>query len=316
MASDSLMTPLTSYPFRGIIRGAMIGEISALTCALCWASSSILLKSQTGKLDSLSINALCCAFASLFFWGVSALSGRLVQIAQLPLLSLLYLLSAVLVGISLGDTLFLKSLSLIGVSRALPIVSISPLFTTFLALAFLHEELTWTIIGGIGLTTVGVYVVASSQEGLSREGNPTPQPAQWLGLTLALLAAFCWSIGIVTLKPGLQGVNVFVANSVRMPFAALILTLLALRWGRIGRIGNHGWRSLTTIALAGLVGSGFGSALFLNAIQHAGAAKASSLSSIYPLLALPLSSIFLRERITPRIILGTVLSVGGIWLIL
>jgi drug/metabolite transporter (DMT)-like permease len=51
-------------------------------------------------------------------------------------------------------------------------------------------------------------------------------------------------------------------------------------------------------------------------VYYAGAAKASVINATSPLFGLPLSLVFLHERITRRIALGTALTVLGIWLVL
>jgi drug/metabolite transporter (DMT)-like permease len=55
--------------------------------------------------------------------------------------------------------------------------------------------------------------------------------------------------------------------------------------------------------------------LFVLAVQRAGAAKTAVLSSTAPLFALPLAALLLGERLTGRVILGTLLSIAGVWLV-
>jgi drug/metabolite transporter (DMT)-like permease len=69
------------------------------------------------------------------------------------------------------------------------------------------------------------------------------------------------------------------------------------------------------IAAAGLAGTAFGSLMYVYAVVTAGAARTAVLSATSPLLALPLSMVFLGERFTRRIGAGTVLCVAGIVLV-
>jgi drug/metabolite transporter (DMT)-like permease len=55
-----------------------------------------------------------------------------------------------------------------------------------------------------------------------------------------------------------------------------------------------------------------GGLLFLQALLYSGAAKATVLTSAAPLFGLPLSLVFLKERVTKRIAVGTVLIILGI----
>ncbi len=289
----------------------MTGELSALSAALCWAISTTLFKKEADKLGGLSLNALACIFASLFFPILSLSLGKFDLVVHISGLSLIYLLSSVLLGIGIGDTLFYNSLPLIGVSRALTISNIHPLFAAVLALILLHERPTWSIVGGIVLTVIGIGLVSSRPD-----EDPTSQ-INWLSLGLPLLAAIFWATSMTILRMGLQGVDNIAANTVRMPGAALVLTVLALRRGNVQQqIGNYGWRSLGTVALASLVGTCVGSLLFLSALQKIEVARAATLTSTSPLMALPLSALFLGEKIAVQTVFGTILSIAGIWLIL
>ena len=78
---------------------------------------------------------------------------------------------------------------------------------------------------------------------------------------------------------------------------------------------SYGRRSLATMTAAGVLGTGAGSLLWVVGVQHAGAARTAILSSTAPLFALPLAAVFLHERITRRVAVGTVLSIAGIWLV-
>jgi drug/metabolite transporter (DMT)-like permease len=288
----------------------MTGELSAIGAALCWTISSILFKNATDKFDTLSINAMNCIFASLVFPILSLTLGKFDLIAHIPGLSLVYLLSSVMLGIGIGDTLFLNSLARIGLSRALSISNVHPLFSCILALFLLHERLSWLVVGGIILTVTGIGLVSS------RPNEAPTSQASWLNLGLPLLAALCWAASMTILRIGIQEIDNIVANTVRMPGAALLLTVLALRRGNVRQIGRYGWRSLGTVILASLIGTCAGSLFFLSSLQQIEVAKAATLASTSPLLALPLSALFLGEKITVKTIFGTILSIAGIWLIL
>ena len=56
--------------------------------------------------------------------------------------------------------------------------------------------------------------------------------------------------------------------------------------------------------------------LFVTAISLAGAGKTASLSATSPLFAAPLAALFLKEPLTRRLILGTLVSAAGVWLLL
>jgi drug/metabolite transporter (DMT)-like permease len=73
---------------------------------------------------------------------------------------------------------------------------------------------------------------------------------------------------------------------------------------------------ISIIALAGLVGTALGSVLFIYAVEDIGAARTAFLTTSAPLFALPMGFLFLSERLTPRILMGTFATIAGIWLVL
>jgi drug/metabolite transporter (DMT)-like permease len=64
-----------------------------------------------------------------------------------------------------------------------------------------------------------------------------------------------------------------------------------------------------------LAGTGLGSLFFILAIQLAGAGRTAVLTSTAPLLALPFSMLWLRERPTRWTLAGTLLTTVGIGLV-
>jgi drug/metabolite transporter (DMT)-like permease len=107
--------------------------------------------------------------------------------------------------------------------------------------------------------------------------------------------------------------NAYAAHILRLGAAVLILA--AVNGRTLGRLGRYGARSLGMIALAGMVGIGGSGLLYLSAVKYAGAARTASLAGTMPLFAALLSWLVLRERITPRLIVGSAVTVAGIWLI-
>lgn len=75
-------------------------------------------------------------------------------------------------------------------------------------------------------------------------------------------------------------------------------------------------RTVAIVALAGLLGTGVGSVLFVYAVDEIGAAKTAFLTTSAPVFALPMGVLFLSEKITARVLLGTLVTIAGIWLVL
>jgi DME family drug/metabolite transporter len=293
------------------------GELYAILCALCWALSSTLLKSQTSRVDAISLAAwrtvpgLCIALGLLFY------NGRVNDVLHIPLRALLLLVGATSLGLGLGDLVYIRSMKLIGLSRAMPLSATYPFFTVVLAMLFLGEHLTWAMAGGALLITGGAYLLAFPQT--------PPRSSSFLGhgsverhvdrrgVTLALAAALCWACATVLTRLGLEEVDAVVANSVRLSVVVVGLFAVLLGRGEVGRIREHGLRALGIVLLAGMIGTGLGTYAFLTALELGGAAKTSILTSTTPLFGVPLS-LALGEKLTLRVLGGTTLAVVGVWL--
>jgi DME family drug/metabolite transporter len=124
-----------------------------------------------------------------------------------------------------------------------------------------------------------------------------------------------WAGGQVALKPATTGISSVVANSVRQPMGMLLLLGLNLTQGHLGELRNVDWKSWMVILVASFVGTGIATLLFIMAIQKSGAGRTAILTSTSPLLAIPFSMLWLRERPTRWTMLGTLLTVAGIGLV-
>jgi uncharacterized membrane protein len=124
-----------------------------------------------------------------------------------------------------------------------------------------------------------------------------------------------WAVGQVALKPATAGVHSVVANSVRQPLGMLMLLGLTLARGQWRELKKLDRRSWGIIVIASLVGTGLGTLFFIMAIQMTGAGRTAVLTSTAPLLAMPFSMLWLRERPTRWTIVGTLLTTAGIALV-
>lgn len=291
----------------------MTGEISALGCALCWAVSSALTKSVAGKFEPIRLNLLRCLAASVVLWSIIPFSSGTHALSQAPWVALLFLVLSALIGISVGDTIYIRGLKLINVSLAFPIAqSAMPLLTLCAAVLFLGEMITWGLALGTALVLVGIYLITGLGPGSRLPLTVPTGEKKGMGIGLILIASLLWAISISLLKIGLQEVSLILANGVRMPVASLALIILIRFQNSTHQPTRVHVRDVAEGAASGILSFGLGGLLFLQAILYIGVAKATVLTSSAPLFGLPLSLVFLKERVTVRIAAGTVLVVLGI----
>jgi len=295
------------------------GEAYAIASAFLWALSSTLVKSQTGKISIVLMGALRTVPALLIYWSLLVFTGRFGVLLELPLRSGAFLAGATVLGLVIGDLIYFESMKYIGLSRALPLSTTYPFFTIILALLFLDERITWSIVGGAGLIVGGALLLAFPR-GIRNAHQGTDAEAQQLnlrGVALALGAAVLWGTSTVLLRKGLEGVEVTVANTVRLSILAPVLWILAAWRKELRSLGRYargeGLKTLGVVALTGIIGMSLGTFAYLAAVQHAGAARTSVLTSAMPLFGVPFS-LLLGEKLTARTVMGTLLTIGGVWL--
>jgi drug/metabolite transporter (DMT)-like permease len=234
-------------------------------------------------------------------------------ISQARPTALIYLLLSALIGISAGDTIYIKGLKMINISVAFPLAqSTWPIFTLAAAVLLLGESITWSLVLGTALVIGGAYMIAAP-EGINppfRHGLTAQVRGR--GITFILLASIFWAFSISLLKLGLEGVDLILANGIRLPIATLVLLPMALGQRKNIQPSKLGIREVSLGIFTGVLSFGLGGILFLLAIQNAGAGKAAVLTSSAPLFGLPLSIIFLKESVTPRVLWGTGLAVSGL----
>jgi drug/metabolite transporter (DMT)-like permease len=299
------------------------GEAGALLAAALWAVSVVMLTVQTRRIGAISVNALRSLAAALFVLLLIPFTGALGDLRGISASTAVAVVGSGVLAMGLGDSLYFACLPLLGVSRAVPISSgLYPLLALLLAALWLDEEVTWLILLGTGLIIAGVSLLARERalpdagDGDGSRGDPAATAGRWQrGLLLLILACFVWALSTAWLKAGIDDLDAIAAGTIRIVINALILLPVAgLVRGREEIVGN-GMRNTAALAGAGVLGIGIGSLLFVFAVQDVGAGRTAVLVSTQPLFALPLAVLFLREKVTPKVVLGTALCILGIWFV-
>lgn len=292
----------------------MSGEVLALVSALLWSVASVLMALGSHRLHVLPLNLIRCTVSSAFFWVLLPFYGGLEAFRTVPSSAWLWLVVSVLILLVVGDTLYFRSLNLAGVSWAMPVAGVNPLWAILLAALFVDEPLTWSLLLGALLVVAGVTLL-SRPEMHSTNGQAIEPAALRKGLLIALLVSLLWGAGQVTLKPATAGMHSVVANSIRQPLAMFILLAINLRTGLWKELRHLDRRSWALILLASFVGTGVGTLFFVMAIQTLGAGRTAVITSTSPLLAIPFSMTMLRERPTRWTVAGTFFTTVGVVLV-
>lgn len=288
-----------------------LGEIAALGTSLSFSFSSILFTFAGCQIGSMNVNRIRLIIATLFLAAMHWFTlGSFFPFDAAPDRFFWLSLSGI-VGLVLGDLFLFQAFVVTGPRISMLLMSLAPIIAAIQAWIFLGEKLSAGQIFGILLTVSGVAWVI-----LEKQGNGAHDPEYGHGIWLGLGGAIGQATGFVLAKPGLGGdFSPISANLIRM-LAALILL-----WG-ITFVQGHAKQTLTTffssrkgmLATAGasFVGPFMGVSLSLFALQRVEVGVASTLTSLPPIILLPISYFFFKERFGWGAVAGTFVAMAGV----
>ncbi|NOR39524.1 MAG: EamA family transporter [Candidatus Thorarchaeota archaeon] len=290
----------------------MMGVATGLLATAIYAVSVVVYRSQSDSIRPMAISSIKMWVALAFMTALVVLPIRS-EPFFIPQEALAYLILSVIFGAVLGDYFYITAQERIGVSYAFPIAMSFPIFTYLLAIAVGFEEPLLSRSAGILLTVIGVILVSKEQG--HDEDHSVKRKFDKVGVGLALLVAIFFAIGAILLQVGVEDVSPIDANFVRVAFGSVAFIPMFLIAKHRG-MPTPPQRTVKIISIAGLLGMGLGSLLYVSTIKFVGAAVTSVLGSLSPLFALPISIVFLKERITRVAMLGVVATIAGVILVI
>lgn len=292
-----------------------IGELCALSAALLWSFSPFIFTTAALRIGTLQLNITRSIFASIFL-GITLLIFKIN--IDFTFEQFFYLSISGIIGLVIGDTFLFKSFKDIGPRIAMLIMSINPAFTAIIAYIWLDETLSfWAIIGMI-LTLAGIAIVILEkpiQENVKFKINK-------LGVFYGFLAALGQALGLIFAKlsnPVKDIPNLLSATLVRLGSAAIILFLgatLIKRYKNPISLFKNDIPSLKLVMIGSIIGPYLGVTLsFFAIVLTPQAGIAATLTSITPILMLPLSRMIYKEKLSWKGILGAFIAIFGVVLL-
>jgi drug/metabolite transporter (DMT)-like permease len=289
----------------------MIGLATGLLASAIYAMSVVVYRSQSDSIRPLAISSIKMWVALAFMTALVVLPIRS-EPFYIPQDALVYLVVSVILGAVLGDLFYLMAQERIGVSYAFPIAMSFPIFTYLLAIAVGLEEPLLSRSAGILLAVIGVILISKEQG--QDENHSVKRKLDKVGVGLALLAAIFFAMATILLQVGVEDVSPIDGNFVRVAFGSVAFIPMFLIAKHRG-MPTPPQRTVKIIAVAGLFGMGLGSLLYVSTVKFLGAAVTSVIGSLSPLFALPISMIFLKERITRVAMIGVAVTIAGVILV-
>ena len=201
--------------------------------------------------------------------------------------------------------------SWVGASRAAPWASLQPLFALALGMTFLGERPNLLVSLGTPMIVCGLVLVVLA--GAVNNPGGRPVTVRKLGYLVAAGGALCHASRDVISRHVVGNLSdPLVTAAVALCIGCVMLFMLTAA-DAVNTVRRVPAKYLAICGLAG-ISQGLGVASLFQALSRAPVTVVSPINASGPLITLLLVHLFLQrvESITPRLILGTFLSVAGV----
>ena len=254
--------------------------------------------------------------AAVMLWLITAVSGGWVTLA-IDSLGLLVLSGVI--GIFIGDTALFAAMNRLGPRRAGVLFATHSLFSVILAYFFLGEtQWGWTLIGSSLLVSGVMTAIFFGKRKTELHAWEANQSQLRSGIALGLLAALCQAVATLMLKPLMEtDIDAVAASAVRMSTAFVLHQLIFMLGFRVARAYLPMTKKVFVLVLANAALSMvLGMTLILQALKHGDAGMVAILSSVSPVIVLPLLWLVYKRAPAWGAWIGALLTVLGTIIIL
>ncbi len=311
-----------------------LGIVLSFVAAIAWGSAMVIFKVGVKKVEPLIATYMKGVIAVPLLialgWGLYGVDS-LVRIFYYP--SWVWLTIAV-ICITLGDFFSLIALTKINVSIAQPISAAYPFFTTLMLLIGKIEVITWNIIVGTILISIGVITISyfsskaynkeieekgenKEKENLEEKKKKTPM---FMGILFSVLAAIFWAGTVVFARLILNDVEVEVVSMMGIRNGLMVISVLVFlifralvqKEKKISELSPF-TKEGSFLMVGGAIAWCVGGVSFFTAVKipEVGASISTPLSSISPLIVVFLGVIFLKEKISNKQLFGVIIIIVG-----
>ena len=298
-----------------------LGEIAALTTALCWTFTSLFFTEAGKRIGSYRVNNVRLVLAVIIYTIVLYATTGHVWPQNMNWMQFFWLALSALIGLVIGDGFGFEAFILIGPRLTTLLWAAAPIGVTVIAWVFLGEQLHIVDILGIAVTVGGISWVVAERR-FKANGRPQPDFSDTKkvrkGILYATIAALGQGTGLVLSKQGMlysgEPIDALPASFVRMFSAMIMIWLLTWMRGQLPstlRAIKDG--KAMVLSLGGAVfGPFFGVWMSLVAVKLIAAGIAATLNAMTPVLIIPVVMMVYKEKVSLRAMLGAILAVIGV----
>lgn len=275
----------------------------AFGSALFAGITAILAKVGIANTDSNVATAVRTVIILLFSWLMVFIVGSANALSSVDATTLVFL---ILSGLATGASwlCYFKALQLGDVNKVAPIDKSSTVLTMLLAFLILGEQVTaWKVLGMIAIG-IGTYLMITKK----KVDAPVAAGKGWM--FYAFLSAIFASLTSILGKIGITNIESNLGTAIRtivVLIMAWVVVFAAKKQGEVKRIDK---RSLTFICLSGIT-TGLSWLCYYNALQDGQASVVVPIDKLSIVVTVAFSSLFLKEKLTKKALIGLVIMVAG-----
>lgn len=293
-----------------------LGELLALATAVFWAFGSILFGYAGRRVGAFTVNAVRIPIAATVLLGLTIIVQQEFFSSSTTGPQFGWLALSAFLGLVVGDGCHFRALVILGPRIASLLAASTPIFAVLLSWVILDQSLSWVHLVGITIVLSGLGWV-TLERNAKTFGEEKGGSKVW-GYTLAGIGAMGQATGLIAAKIGMKdNLTPLSASMIRMVSAAVMIWIIAAGQGKVRETitGLRDRKARLAMVAAAFIGPVFGIWMSLISIKLTKVGIAATLMSTTPLWIIPLVMIIHGERPSPRAIIGTIITVGGVALL-
>lgn len=293
------------------------GEFYALFAALLWVFGAMLFEVLGKKNGATTVNFLRLFLGLIFLSIFTFFTRGYILPIDADMHTWLWLLLSGIVGFAIGDLFLFKSLVMIGARISMLIMTLAPPTAAILGWLILDETLNSFQLIGMIVTLTGIAIVILQKEDKNKTEKSTEKTKlkyPIIGIVMAVIGALGQGSGLVLSKLGMKDYNPFAATQIRIIaglFGLGIIISVSKHWKVVLKPVKN-TKTMSLLSLGALLGSFLGISFSLLSIKYTNTGVASTIMAIQPILLIPGSMIFFKEKVNFTEVLGAFIAVFGI----
>lgn len=190
------------------------------------------------------------------------------------------------------------------------IAALYPLLVVLIEMFFYkNNKINWGTFIGLFLGIAGIALVFYDSAFHNRADG------FWLGVGLSIIAMITWAVATIFIARRKTEMNPYYATGWQMLISSFLMSLIVLVTGdsiAITSIPLQTWASLAYLISAGSI---IAFIAFIYSMKNLEPGIASLYAYINPIVAILVGSVIMNEKLTANIIIGSLITLGGVYLV-